>query len=126
MIDVGGTIPGQAVLGCIGQQTSRPPRSKMINIICFSIVSALVSALTSCFGHEKSGKAISKGTVLVAVEVPGWKGPWRETEAWHHVGRSESLKKLPPSFVDRVWCGTLSKITPSSPSCYGPGALSGY
>lgn len=54
----------------------------------------------SCFGREQSVKAISKGTVLVAVEVLGWKGPWREIEAWHHVARSESLKTLLPLRID--------------------------
>lgn len=52
----------------------------------------------SCFGREQSVKAIS--TVLVAVEVLEWKGPWREIEAWHHVARSESLKKLLPLRID--------------------------
>lgn len=120
MIDGDGATPGQVVSCCVRKLTERGTKEQD-----GKHHSSVVCALSSCLDCEKSGKAVSKGTASVAVDAQGLNRSWGEIEMWHHVARSESLKKLLPPSEDRLCCGTLSKITLSSPGChYGHGALS--
>lgn len=42
---------------------------------------------------RKPGEATGDGVASVVAEAPGFKGSGRETETWHHVAESESLKR---------------------------------